>query len=58
VEINVTGEAPLVQQANATVQYSINQKALDELPISNQSASRYSLSYPAYSETQEASRQR
>jgi hypothetical protein len=38
VEIDVTGEAPLVPQANATVQYSINQKALDELPISNQSA--------------------
>ena len=38
VEVTVTGEAPLVQQANATVQYGINQKALDELPVSNQSA--------------------
>ncbi len=38
VEVTVTGEAPLVQQANATVQYGINTKALDELPIANQSA--------------------
>ena len=38
VEVTVTGEAPLVQQSNATVQYSINQRALDELPIANQSA--------------------
>jgi hypothetical protein len=38
VEITVTGEAPLVQESNATIQYSINQKALDELPIANQSA--------------------
>ena len=38
VEVTVTGEAPLVQEANATVQYSINTKALDELPIANQSA--------------------
>jgi hypothetical protein len=38
VAVTVTGEAPLVQQSNATVQYGINTKALDELPIANQSA--------------------
>ena len=38
VEVTVTAEAPLIQQANATVQYGINTKALDELPIANQSA--------------------
>ncbi len=38
VEVTVTAETTLVQQANATVQYSVNTKALDELPIANQSA--------------------
>ena len=37
-EVSVTAEAPLVQQANATVQYGINQKMMDELPLANQSA--------------------
>lgn len=35
-EVTVTGEAPLVQQANGTVQYSVNHKAIDELPFSDQ----------------------
>ncbi len=37
-EVTVTGESPLVQEANATVQYTVNQKAIDELPLANQSA--------------------
>src|SRR5260370_15143496 len=36
VEVTVTAEAPLIQQANATVQYSANQKQIDELPLANQ----------------------
>lgn len=35
-EVTVTTEAPLVQQANATIQQGINQKAIDELPLADQ----------------------
>lgn len=37
-EVIVTADAPLVQQSSSTVQYGINEKALDELPLTNQSA--------------------
>jgi hypothetical protein len=37
-EVTVRADAPLVQQTNSTVQYNINQKQIDELPLSNQSA--------------------
>lgn len=37
-EVTVTAEVPLVQQANSTVQYTINQKQIEELPLPNQSA--------------------
>jgi hypothetical protein len=39
-EITVTTEAPLVQQSIASVQYSINQRQVDELPLPNQSVLR------------------
>jgi hypothetical protein len=35
-EVTVTAEAPMIQQANATVQYGVNQKAIDELPFADQ----------------------
>jgi hypothetical protein len=35
-EVTVTAEAPLIQQANATIQYGVNQKAIDELPFADQ----------------------
>ncbi len=37
-EINVTEEAPMIQQASSTVQYSVDLKQIDELPLANQSA--------------------
>ncbi len=37
-EVLVRAEAPLIQQSSSTIQYSINQKQLDELPLANQSA--------------------
>ncbi len=37
-EVTVTTEAPMVQQSNATVQYTINSKQIEELPLANQSA--------------------
>ena len=36
VELTVSAEAPLIQQANATIQYGVNQKAIDELPFADQ----------------------
>ncbi|MBI2687731.1 MAG: TonB-dependent receptor [Acidobacteria bacterium] len=38
VEVTVTAEAPLVQEATSTIAYSVNQKQIDELPLANQSA--------------------
>jgi hypothetical protein len=35
-EVTVTAETPVIQQANATVQYGISQKAIDELPFAEQ----------------------
>jgi hypothetical protein len=37
-EVTVTAEAPLVQQANSTIQYGVDLKQIDELPVANQSA--------------------
>jgi hypothetical protein len=37
-EVTVLAEAPLVQQSNSTVQYEVNGKQIDELPLQNQSA--------------------
>jgi len=37
-EVTVTADIPLVQQANSTVQYTINQKQLAELPLNDASA--------------------
>ncbi len=37
-EVLVRAEAPIIQQSSSTIQYSINQKQLDELPLANQSA--------------------
>ncbi len=37
-EITIMADAPLVQTSNATVQYGVNRKELDELPLPNQSA--------------------
>jgi hypothetical protein len=37
-EVTVTADAPLIQQASSTVQYSTDLKQIDELPLSNQSA--------------------
>lgn len=37
-EITVTVDTPLVQQASSTVQYTINQKQLAELPLTDSSA--------------------
>ena len=37
-EVTVTADVPLVQQASSTVQYTINQKQIEELPLPNQSA--------------------
>jgi hypothetical protein len=38
VEVTVRADVPLVNEANSTVQYTINQKQIDELPLANQSA--------------------
>ncbi|HEU0119638.1 MAG TPA: TonB-dependent receptor [Bryobacteraceae bacterium] len=38
VEVTVKTEAPLVQEANSTIAYSVNLKQIDELPLANQSA--------------------
>src|SRR5205823_2001855 len=37
-EINVTEEAPIIQQATSTVQYAVDLNQIDELPLANQSA--------------------
>jgi hypothetical protein len=37
-EVLVRADAPLIQESSSTIQYSINQKQLDELPLANQSA--------------------
>ena len=37
-EITVAEEAPLIQRASSTVQYAIDLKQIDELPLANQSA--------------------
>src|SRR5260370_22447824 len=37
-EITVTEDAPLVQEANSTIQYGVDLKQIDELPVANQSA--------------------
>src|ERR1019366_7273557 len=37
-EISVTADAPLVEDSNSTVQYGIEQKVLDQLPLPNQAA--------------------
>lgn len=34
-EVTVTAEAPIIQQANGTLQYTINQKMIEELPFSD-----------------------
>ena len=36
--IMVTAEVPIMQQATSTIQYGINMKQMDELPLANQSA--------------------
>lgn len=38
VEVTVRADAPLVQETNSTIAYTVNQKQLDELPLANQSA--------------------
>jgi hypothetical protein len=45
-EVTVSAEAPLVQQGVSTVQYGINQKAIDELPLPNQNALGVLLTIP------------
>lgn len=35
-QVTVKAEAPLIHHANATVQYTVNSKAIDELPFSGQ----------------------
>jgi hypothetical protein len=37
-EIVVNADAPLVQQASSTIQYGVDLKQIDELPLANQSA--------------------
>jgi len=37
-EILVSADAPLVQQASSTIQYGVDLKQIDELPLANQSA--------------------
>jgi Carboxypeptidase regulatory-like domain len=37
-EITVTEDAPIVQEANSTIQYGVDLKQIDELPVANQSA--------------------
>jgi hypothetical protein len=37
-EIMVNADAPLVQQASSTIQYGVDLKQIDELPLANQSA--------------------
>jgi hypothetical protein len=37
-EVTVTEEIPLVQEASATIQYGVDLKQIDELPLANQSA--------------------
>ncbi len=34
-EVTVTAEAPLIQQSNGTIQYSINRRQIEDLPFSN-----------------------
>jgi hypothetical protein len=38
VEVNVKAEAPLVQESSSTIQYTVNQKQISELPLVGQSA--------------------
>src|SRR5689334_15116466 len=38
VQVTVNADAPIVQEANSTIAYTINQKQIDELPLANQSA--------------------
>ena len=45
-KVTVTSEAPLIQQANSTVQYTVNTKQLDELPLANQSVINVLLTMP------------
>jgi hypothetical protein len=37
-EVLVNADAPLVQQASSTIQYGVDLKQIDELPLANQSA--------------------
>ena len=45
-EITVSAAAPLVEDASSTVQYGIEQKVLDELPLPNQNALGVLLTVP------------